>query len=211
MRRTVLLVVACLAATTMLTPVNAYAAAHYDSSNGGWVCVHGFPTLSDKKLTCGCSDIPYWYSAGTFDRTSNSVQSTQLKTAMTRWTKADSSISFSKANNISKARLIYDHEQLEDAYAVTRLFDANSNPLPVTQKTPLSSNYKYAHIYVCENLIKDIAQKTERVAIISHEVGHALGLSHVNNIKQSIMCSYASGRTVNAPQTRDIRSVKHIY
>lgn len=211
MKKKSLLIAACSLVAIAAIPADAFAAAHYDSSNGGWVCAHGFSTFSDKKLTYGCSNIPYWYSAGTFDRTSNSVQSKQLKTAMTRWNNADSSISFSKASSLSNARLVYDHEQLEDAYAVTRLFDTNSNLLTVTTKTPLSSNFKYAHIYICENQIKTIAEKTVRVAIVSHEVGHALGLSHINTVKQSIMCNYASGRTVNAPQSRDARSVKHIY
>lgn len=130
---------------------------------------------------------------------------------MKRWTNAGSSISFSKASSLSKARLVYDHEQLENAYAVTRLFDASSSLLTVTEKSPLSSNFKYAHIYICENKIKSISEKTVRVAIVSHEVGHALGLSHINTVKQSIMCNYAYGRTVNSPQSRDARSVKHIY
>lgn len=194
------------------TPSVVFAASYYSSADKGWVCTHGYHTFSDKHLTFGCSNIPYWYANGDFERTSNTVKGTQLKKGLTRWTSADSSISFTKATSSSDARLFFYREALAGTtLAVTRLYNKSGAQMNVTSTIELSSNYKTARIYICEsNMAALIDENTKRIATVSHEVGHALGLSHRNTTSTSIMCQF-SNRTVNAPKPKDVKSVKHIY
>ncbi len=203
-----LLIASILSIMTM--PNLSYAAEHYDSKNGGWVCAHGYYTFTDKHLTGGCFKVNYWYSAADYNRDGNSVKGSTIASGATKWSDSDSSISLKKRNN--NTVITFSREKLSsNILAETCFYKKDGTQLKVTSKKSLSTNYKYCYIYTSEAHMAKLRTSAERISTISHEIGHALGLSHRNLTPSSIMCQTSSNRTAKGPSTSDVKSVKHIY
>lgn len=202
--------VALAAVGIVAAPSVSWAAASFSTADNGWICTHGYYTFSDKHLTGGCSSVAYWYASGDYDRDSNTVKGSTLTKGAAKWNEADSSISFTKDK--SSAIVNFYRTNLQSGtLAVTCLYNKSGSQITTDEKTELPSNYKTARVYTCESNMAQLSSNAARIATISHELGHVLGLSHRNTTPSSIMCTTGAKRTATAPAAKDVKTVKHIY
>lgn len=124
----------------------------------------------------------------------NPIKNTAV--ASTKWSHIDF-YAYTSANN---------QYLTDDVIAYTMYYDEKANIILMTSDTsgPIK-DYYYTDIVINKSLDQYVTQ-----GVIAHEMGHAYGLVHFNNVK-SIMWPYGNTMQVSTPQSMDNEAINILY
>lgn len=187
-----------------LTFPGAYSGSpyyNYFDGNGAFVtdsdvrgCAHGFSTFSDNRYTCNANALSY------YSYCSNAVNGI-IQRGVNNWN--NGYVAISKVPTDSQANMLfYEYSSLgQNTLAITNFFKGSS----LNRIEPWNDLWTGTSIHLVNNL------GTVSSGTVTHEIGHALGLSHKITNPNSIMCQIKYGRKVETVQPLDLDAVKHIY
>ena len=173
---------------------------NYFNSSGAFVidsdvrgCSHGYSNYSEHKCIHGCN-LKYCIST-------SKKSASDIRTAAKRW------------NNTANcpASLTEGSGSLNCHINVTSSTSFDSNTLGITYffyqgntTKPQNTNWSGCQIDLNEKV-------TTTISTITHEFGHAFGLSHRISDKYSIMCQTGQGRKAESPSAGDASGIDHLY
>ena len=173
---------------------------NYFNSSGAFVtdsdvrgCSHGYSNYSEHKCIHGCN-LKYCIST-------SKKSASDIRTAAKRW------------NNTANcpASLTEGSGSLNCHINVTSSTSFDSNTLGITYffyqgntTKPQNTNWSGCQIDLNETV-------TTTISTITHEFGHAFGLSHRISDKYSIMCQTGQGRKAESPSAGDASGIDHLY
>lgn len=95
--------------------------------------------------------------------------------------------------------------------AITELIDTNNK---IVDSNVASSNstgtIRYSNIFVRPSVYGSLTNNNATLEIFAHELGHVIGLGHVDQNKNSLMRRLADG-TITKPTTYDINCLNSMY
>ena len=173
---------------------------NYFNSSGAFVtdsdvrgCSHGYSNYSEHKCIHGCN-LKYCIST-------SKKSASDIRTAAKRWDNT--------AN--CPASLTEGSGSLNCHINVTSSTSFDSNTLGITYffyqgntTKPQNTNWSGCQIDLNEKV-------TTTISTITHEFGHAFGLSHRISDKYSIMCQTGQGRKAESPSAGDASGIDHLY
>ena len=182
-------------------------------------CSHGRRTFNDKKLASGVGDYGnktryYW-----IDSDFSSTYKECIRTAFNNWTKTSSNPGVTTPISIKESSLKSDatfeiHKKTlsGNTTGITEFYSYSQQVADASSK-----NWTWNKIFIDASQTKNYP-KNQKVGLVEHEVGHAMGLSHQpNNPTGSIMYNYDDGRKFsngeyrNRPSKKDCNNINHIY
>lgn len=102
------------------------------------------------------------------------------------------------------------YSQSDNVIAETFFFTRANGTGPAETVNPRYSNWLFSEIKI--NTTKfDTLSEYNKIGSIAHEFGHAWGLAHHNNNRESIMCQLGYYRMVNTVQQVDQDAFNSIY
>lgn len=110
-------------------------------------------------------------------------------------TQKSSIIDFHKGNYYSK----------EDGTIATTKYYVKSNPV-----SPYNTNWYWCNIEI-NSPVFDSLSTFHKTGTVSHEIGHAFGLDHPDELCVSVMPQLRAGRFVNGPKTMDLEEINMKY
>ncbi len=178
----------------------------------------GYHTFSDYHMGYGVGqygkNTRYYYAKG-FD----SAHMKYIANAVSEWVYTSSgypyvktSISIKKTTTKSKAmfEIVNTNTLPYNVLGQTKFF-LYQNEISLVNGT-LPKNYGWSRCLISVEAFERFNKNADnRKATIAHELGHAMGLSHQNNRKASIMCQTAYGRTATRADATDCKTINHIY
>lgn len=174
---------------------------NYFDGNGAFVtdsdvrgCSHGFSTFGDNRYTSNVNTLSY------YSYCSNAVNGI-IQRGVNNWN--NGYVAISKASTDGQANMLfYEYSSLgQNTLAITNFFKGSS----LNKIEPWDDFWTGTSIHLVNNI------GTVSSGTVTHEIGHALGLSHKITNPNSIMCQIKYGRNVETVQPLDLDAVKHIY
>lgn len=155
-------------------------------------CSHGYATFGDNRFTTALTTLKYYYSSF------SSAMISDIQKGVRNWNNY-SEVQISRASSAVSAHILFQPTVFEDEYtgATTDWFVNSQWAFPTTDWTK-------ARILIEEG-------KAVQYVTVSHELGHAFGLTHRITERNSIMCQSTNRRVSTQPEQIDINVINHIY
>ena len=176
-------------------------------------CPHGYCTFNDQQLSGGVGQYGsfrrYYWRSGNVD----AYWSTYVSSSFDRWVNTSAnpgvttSISFRSTSVKADATIEIMNDVLNGSTTGYTEFYIYSTKI----EDPSSRNWGWAIIKYDSGKTQSYSQE-QKIGLICHELGHAMGLSHQpEGALTSIMYSYDRGRFLNHPSVIDCNTINHIY
>ena len=184
----------------------------------GYVCKHGYHTYGDYHMGYGVGNYGknrrYYYESGF-----NSTYSKYIADAVSEWVHTSTgypnvktSISIRKTTTKKSALFEFIKGYIGSGIGGETRFFLYQKEIFLKSDGSLPKNYGWAQcIIAVSELDKYNLSAAQKQATVAHELGHAMGLSHQNNRRESIMCQYGAGRTATRADAIDCNTINHIY
>lgn len=176
----------------------------------GHVCCEKYHTFGHNKFltTLSGGDVGVRYIS--IDSGFSTEAEKTIKGAINKWNKwiesecANKGFYLMKRSNNQQIKVI--SSVLENnTKGYTRFYKSGGGEITAnSEKGTLPSAYAQAVVYIDTS-------KGQLKRTVSHELGHAMGLSHRICNKKSIMYNYMSDIEVKTPQRIDAKTIHHIY
>lgn len=187
-------------------------------ASDGYVCQHGYHTFGDYHMGFGVGNYGnnrrYYYESGF-----NSTYSNYIANAVSEWVHTSTgypnvktSISIRKTTAKKSAMFEFVNGYVGAGVGGLTKFFLYQNEVPLNTEGALTKNYGWAQCTICvSELDRYNLSAAQKQATVAHELGHAMGLSHQNTRRESIMCQYGYGRTATRADATDCNTINHIY
>lgn len=186
-------------------------------ADDGYVCSHGYHTFGDYHMSYGVGNYGknrrYYYESGF-----NSTYSEYIANAVSEWVHTSTgypnvktSISIRKTNTKKSAMFEFTQNFIASGVLGLTKFFLYQNEVPLNSSGALTKNYGWAQCIISASESDKYSTAAQKQATIAHELGHAMGLSHQNYRKESIMCQAGYGRTATRADAVDCVTINHIY
>lgn len=184
--------------------------AYVKADEDGYVCKKGYHDFGDKYLRVNNKKKG---SKSCYIDTSLSKKKKNVEGAINAWNNrikqygTKSKVNLSNISDKATAKII-----IKDAYlgknvgGLTHFFP-NEKELSLNKKGELPGNYDKVIVQVNSSILNN----SEFLRVTTHEIGHALGLSHQINNKKCIMYNYYTRVQVGVPSKKDVDTAMHIY
>lgn len=183
----------------------------------GYVCQHGYHTFGDYHMGFGVGDYGnnrrYYYESGF-----NSTYSKYIADAVSEWVHTSTgypyvktSISIRKTTNKKSAMFEFVQNYIASGVLGQTKFFLYQKEVPLNSSGALTKNYGWSQCTISVSESDKYLSAAQKQATIAHELGHAMGLSHQNYRRESIMCQTAYGRTATRADATDCNTINHIY
>ncbi|MFJ6214537.1 matrixin family metalloprotease [Streptomyces sp. NPDC092296] len=166
---------------------------------------HAFYTFNSHHLKYGINGQLYW-----LDSTAVNSHPTAIPAGVDHWNNTtDTKVWYERTYTKSESRLdFYRRSTSSNSYcAVTAMY------VNTSEVSPSSTDWVWAKVTVDPDLA--VASKcgpdTHRDGIIAHEMGHAMGLAHHPSNSSSLMYTYISSTSVDAPIGDDRNGINSLY
>ncbi|MBP1999990.1 putative Zn-dependent protease [Paenibacillus shirakamiensis] len=154
-------------------------------------------SLSSTSYAYVLTGYKFSNAAFTYDSSQLLYYGTEFTNAKNAWHNAYSKITWTFNDSVTEVSLYDGNYGNTDYNATTRI-----NPSGTTTiNASVSMNYYHMSGY----------SSTKNQAIITHELGHVLGLNDDNSDVKQIMCQDGYGRTATVPGSEDIKGAKALY
>lgn len=181
----------------------------------GYVCKHGYHTLGDKTLINGVGDHAkhtrhYWIS----DALSDAMHG-HISDAMNEWVNTTESMGVTtplwiNATTVKKNSVIDVYKGTLSGSAVGKTTFWNGDDKVKLANGALAKDYRYTKITLDTGNMSGW-KGARKKGVVSHEFGHAFGLSHNTTTKASIMYPSDSGRKPTRASKSDLKIINHLY
>ena len=171
----------------------------------GWTtqCGGGYYTFYDRYLY-STSNTKHGNRSVYITSNFTGTQIGTIKTAYKKWNSSTNYCQLVNSNSSSSYQIKIDKKTLMgDTLGITTFFvNEFSGTLP-------GSNYSKAYIYLDLSTYSTNNEKLHKVT--AHEVGHALGLSHVAGTSSVMTQAVNDFYSTMSPQTYDLNTLRHVY
>ncbi len=184
----------------------------------GYICSHSYHTFGDKVMTGGVgnygSNRRYYWTSGlstTFKGYASNAVSNWVNTSP-GYPYVTTSISIRGTTNRSAAMFEFWDATLPAGVLGMTTFWVYSNQINLNSVGALPQNYGWTQMLMStDNMIYYGVTAAQCKATFAHELGHAMGLSHQNNNKYSIMCQSKYDRIASQAAAIDCNAINHLY
>lgn len=167
-----------------------------------------YNTWSDRHLTYGVVGQKYWLDQTAVDNNEGAILD-----GVAAWNATSTPVSYSRTTVKSSSRLDWYRISTNDsACAVARHFVDTTN-VNGADGVP-ESNWWWGRVNIRPQLKTPAAcgPATHREGVLAHEMGHVMGLAHVNGGANRLMrTDISSLDNVNTPRQDDIDGINHLY
>lgn len=170
------------------------------------VALTGFNTWSgDSRLTGGVHGRTYW-----FDGSASSTLESQFHSAKWLWGNATSKVALAESSSISGSafRVHQSSTLYPQGICGKAVFYTSSGAQWPSGPT---SNYAYVKLLIDNRTVAGGSGCANKVGISAHELGHGLGLAHVESPTVAVMRSDIAARTWQGPQADDVAGINYLY
>jgi hypothetical protein len=158
--------------------------------------VAGYNTFGDHRLTYGVVNQQYW-----IDSSASSLSG--INTAFSRWNATSTPASWSHTTVQANSHIdTYLTSTVHSWWGITDFY-VSTTQLSV----PPTQNWWWAKI----RLDGDWANCPNKTGVIGHEIGHAMGLAHVDGGNPRLMRTDIANLSTNTPWPDDVAGINHLY
>ena len=186
--------------------------------NDGYVCKHGYHTFSDYQMGYGVGQYGnnrrYYYPIGFDDYYLGIIEESVNKWVHTtnQFPYVTTSISIRKTSVKKQALFEYENVLLDPNIFGETHFWLNRNEIKLNSEGTLTRNYGWARMFIAvDSMNAAHVSRTYIMTVLSHELGHAMGLSHQYDNPFSVMCIHSCNSMPSGPGKIDCETINHIY
>ncbi|HIW74810.1 MAG TPA: matrixin family metalloprotease [Firmicutes bacterium] len=207
-------------ASALITAVFCAIAFCMGAAADGYECVHGYRTFGDKVMNYGVGNYGnnrrYFWMGG-FD----SFYARYIRNAVEKWVNTTDAVGVTTSISIRETSVrenaLFEFVNRDLGLGVLGMtsFYMYDERVPLNSEGALTANYGWAR---CDISVPELngsgtssQNGSQKESTIAHELGHAMGLSHQNNRRASIMCQTGYGRTAVRADRTDLLTINHLY
>lgn len=187
------------------------------NASDGYVCKDGYHTFGDYTLNGGVGNYGYTNRYYWINDNFSDAFKKHIKNAVSEWVYTTDSkgvtTPISIKNTTIRSQSVFDYLKGSLDSGVlgkTTFYKHGGEKLSLNSQGALTQNYSYVYMKIDPSHFSGITDN-QRKATCAHELGHAMGLSHNNTKKGSIMCQTAYGRTAERANVNDLNTINHLY